>query len=91
MDISTKCKFLAEHGFEIFDEKKNKELREFRNRRNDIAHYNFLIEENGKIKVNCKKNHKWQEIDLLSLHGELMDITTEILFTIWQRVIFYLK
>ena len=30
VDISTKCKFLVEHGFEIFDEKKNKELREFR-------------------------------------------------------------
>jgi len=79
VDTSTKCKFLVAHGFEIFDEKKNKKLKEFRDLRNDIAHYRVILEDNGITKVYNKKTEDWEKVPILQRQGELMFFAAEML------------
>jgi hypothetical protein len=83
--IRTKCIFLANHGFEIFDEKKNKELKELRTLRNNIAHYRFLTESDGKIKVQDSKG-KWKEEAVILRHGDLLDYTNEMRNIFWDSL-----
>ena len=81
--INQKCIFLANHGFEIFDEKKNKELEELRTLRNNIAHYRFLTESDGKIKVQDSEG-KWKEEAVILRHGDLLDYTNEMRTIFWE-------
>jgi hypothetical protein len=62
VSISKRCEFLTHHRFEIFNENKNKRIKEFRKIRNDIAHYNLLIKHDGKINVYNNKTKNWQEV-----------------------------
>ena len=86
VDASTKCKFLVAHGLEVFDEKKNKKLEEFRELRNNIAHYKFILEDDGKIKVYNNKTKNWEEAPILQRHGELMFFAAEMLQILWQCI-----
>ncbi len=82
VSISQKCKFLAHHGLGIFDENSNKELKGLRTLRNNIAHYSFLIESNGKIKVHDNER-KWKEEAVILRHGDLLDYTNEMRSIFW--------
>lgn len=84
VSISRKCEFLTHHGFEIFNENKNKRIKEFRKIRNDIAHYNIIINEDGKIKVYGNKTKSWQEVPLILIHSDLREFASNIILSIIQ-------
>jgi hypothetical protein len=67
VSISRKCEFLTHHGFEIFNENKNNKIKEFRKIRNDIAHYNLIINMDGKIEVYGDKTKNWQEFSSIGI------------------------
>ena len=84
--ISRKCEFLTHHGFGMFDEKKNKNLKKFRELRNDVAHYKLIIRDGGKIKGYNSKTKNWEEIPLLIVHGDLTEFSSDMLLILWQCI-----
>lgn len=86
ISIYAKSNFLVEHGFVMFDEKENKNLRKFRTLRNDIAHHKFTIRDDGEIIVYNDKTKNWEEIPLLSIHVELMDFASDMLLILWESI-----
>lgn len=82
--IYTKSNFLVEHGFVMFDEKENKNLKKFKKLRNDIAHYKFIIRDDGEIIVYNNTTKNWEELSLLSIHEELMDFASDMLLILWE-------
>ena len=84
--ISRKCEFLTHHGFGMLDEKKNKNLKKFRELRNDVAHYKLIIRDDGKIKGYNSKTRNWEEIPLLIVHGDLMEFSSDMLLILWQCI-----
>jgi hypothetical protein len=80
ISIARKCQFLTHHGFEIFNEKKNKVLEKFRQLRNDVAHYNLIIRgDEGKIKVYNYETKNWEQVPLILFHGDLMEFSSDML------------
>lgn len=84
--ISRKCEFLTHYGFGMLDEKKNKNLKKFRELRNDVAHYKLIIRDDGKIKGYNSKTRNWEEIPLLIVHGDLMEFSSDMLLILWQCI-----
>jgi len=59
----------------------------FRTLRNDIAHHKFTIRDDGEIIVYNDKTKNWEEIPLLSIHGELMDFASDMFLILWESII----
>jgi hypothetical protein len=60
IDAATKLRFLEEHNFRVFKRKKDRELR------NKIAHYDLLLDETGKVKIDdVEIDVRKRNIDLL--------------------------
>jgi hypothetical protein len=86
IDIARKCKFLAHHGFEMFDENRNKEIKLFRTMRNNVAHHKLLMSANGTIKMYNKEEKEWLEVPLIVVHGNLMEFVNGILLILWNCI-----
>ncbi len=84
--ISRKCEFLTHHGFGMFDEKKNRNLKKFRELRNDVAHYKVIIRDDGKIDGYNSKTKNWEEIPLLIVHEDLKGFSSDMLQILWQCI-----
>ncbi len=77
-DFKYKCKFLAEKKFKTFDETKYITLRELRELRNTIAHFNFIIDEDGVFKIFSGEPDKRTKNMMLE-HGKLLDYTNALI------------
>jgi hypothetical protein len=75
--ISRKCKYLSRNGFEMFDEKKNPKIEKFRKMRNNVAHFNLSINNNGLITVYDDQT-KNPEDPLILVQEDLMEFSTDI-------------
>ena len=75
--ISRKCKYLSQNGFEMFDEKKNPKIEKFRKMRNNVAHFNLSINNNGLITVYDDQT-KNPEDPLILVQEDLMEFSTDI-------------
>jgi len=84
ISISRKCQFLTHHGFEIFNEKKNKDLEKFRKIRNDVAHYKLSVRDDGRITIYNKKTKNWEEIPLILVHGDLLEFGSDMLSIFYE-------
>jgi len=74
--ISKKCKFLATQGFKTFDEKNlDNPLKKLRDLRNMIAHFNFIISEDGEFRTFNRDVTKREIMGILPEHGKLLDYT----------------
>lgn len=77
--IHNKIEFLKENGFKIMELNDN-------NLRNDIAHYNFLIDEDGTVKF-YKSNGKLVKEVIHKRHEDMLDLLSEVFPSFWN----YLK
>jgi len=75
--ISRKCKYLSQNGFEMFDEKKNPKIEKFRKVRNNVAHFNLSINNNGLITMYDDQT-KNPEDPLILVQEDLMEFSTDI-------------
>lgn len=77
--IHAKIKFLKEKCFKIIEFDDN-------NLRNDIAHYNFLIDEDGKVKFWNSKGRLVEE-NMIKRQEDLWDFISDVYPILWK----YLK
>jgi hypothetical protein len=86
--IYAKANFLVAHGFTMFDETENEDIKKFRELRNNIAHYNFRIEDDGVVKQKVKHSKKWEyvEVKVLPTHSQLLSYTNGIREILWSFV-----
>jgi len=75
--ISRKCKYLSQNGFEMFDEKKNPKIEKFRKVRNNVAHFNLSINNNGLITMYDDQT-KNPEDPLILVQEDLMEFSSDI-------------
>jgi hypothetical protein len=70
--ISEKCEYLAKHGFHTFDESSDVTLRELRELRNTIAHFKFVVTDDGTLSSYDRNPSSRNAIGILSEHGKLL-------------------
>jgi hypothetical protein len=76
--MKDKCEFLAKVGFQTFGDSKEKyvenpDLEALRNFRNTIAHFNFIIDEDGMFSIYNRDPNKRIQKGILLEHNELLD------------------
>ena len=77
--IAHKCKFLAKKGFKTFDEDSDKILKQLRGLRNMIAHFKFIICEDGEFRIYNRDITKREIIGILREHGKLLNYSNAVL------------
>jgi hypothetical protein len=59
---------------------------EFRKMRNDIAHYNLLIGNDGEIVFYEKNKESWQKVNVVLIHNDLMQFASDIIMLMLQSL-----
>lgn len=77
--IAVKCKFLADNGFKTFDENLDETLKELKKLRNIIAHFKFIISEEGEFRKFNRDATKRQLVRIFSEHGKLLDYANALI------------
>ncbi len=70
VDISTKLRFLEEHGFGILNREEDQQFR------NKIAHHDFILDGSGKVTIKNK------EVNVASRFSELRKFNHKIIHTL---------
>jgi len=81
--VTEKCNFLADNGFPMFN-RNEPQITKFREMRNNLAHFNLRIDNDGVIKRYNEKTRTYDMLPVIPVQGELMEFSTDILSTLWS-------